>query len=189
MHVWHLDAPGVHELAHQFHVSVVRMRRRFTAITHGAWRFPRLAYTVKRAPLPMPIRIHAQEARHVGELRFAVEGGLEFERVLGRQDARDRAIELFGKLGVWDTEHNSGVLIYVQLVDRRIEIVADRGISARVAQAQWDAICRRMEAAFRDRRFEAGALAAIGEITKLLAQHFPPLSENPDELPNSPVVL
>ena len=133
--------------------------------------------------------IAASEKTHDGELRFAVEAGLDPRALCGGMSARRRAEALFSSLRVWDTEHNSGVLIYVQLVDRRIEIVADRGISARVAQAQWDAICRRMEAAFRDRRFEAGALAAIGEITKLLAQHFPPLSENPDELPNSPVVL
>ena len=133
--------------------------------------------------------IAASEKTHDGELRFAVEAGLH-PRVLCRgMSARRRAEALFSSLRVWDTEHNSGVLVYVQLVDRRIEIVADRGISARVAQAQWDAICRRMEAAFRERRFEAGALVAIGEITTLLAQHFPPLSENPDELPNSPVVL
>ncbi|NBR29019.1 MAG: hypothetical protein EBT83_11515, partial [Betaproteobacteria bacterium] len=90
---------------------------------------------------------------------------------------------------VWDTEHNSGVLIYVQLVDRRIEIVADRGIAARVAQPEWDAICRRMEAAFRERRFEAGALAAIAEITALLARHFPPQGDNPNELSDKPVIL
>ena len=81
------------------------------------------------------------------------------------------------------------MLIYVQLVDRRIEIVADRGISALAGQAQWDAICRRMEAAFRQRRFEAGALAAINEITALLKAHFPPLGENPNELSDKPVVL
>jgi uncharacterized membrane protein len=90
---------------------------------------------------------------------------------------------------VWDTAHNSGVLIYVQLVDRRIEIVADRGITARVPQAQWDTICRLMESAFRAGRFEDGAQAAIVEITRLLRQHFPPLANNPNELPDQPVVL
>jgi uncharacterized membrane protein len=96
---------------------------------------------------------------------------------------------MFGALNVWDTAHNSGVLIYVQLVDRRIEIVADRGISAKVAQSEWDAICRRMEDAFKADRFQAGAVTAIGEITALLARHFPPLGENPNELPDGPVVL
>jgi uncharacterized membrane protein len=92
-------------------------------------------------------------------------------------------------LNVWDTAHNSGVLIYVQLVDRRIEIVADRGISAKVDQSEWDAICRRMEDAFRAGRFEGGAVTAIAEITTLLARHFPALDQNPNELPDGPVVL
>ena len=90
---------------------------------------------------------------------------------------------------MWDTEENSGVLIYLQMVDRRIEIVADRGINRMVQQSEWDAICRHMENEFRAGRFEAGTLAAIGEVTELLAKHFPPLSANPDELPNRPVVL
>jgi uncharacterized membrane protein len=96
---------------------------------------------------------------------------------------------LFSELRVWDTEANSGVLIYLQMVDHRIEIVADRGISRLVAQSEWDAVCRRMEAEFRERRFEAGTLGAINEITELLAKHFPPEADNPDELPNRPVVL
>ena len=129
------------------------------------------------------------EARHDGELRFAVEGGLDAEALWRGQSARGRAIELFAQLRVWDTEHNSGVLIYVQLVDRSIEIVADRGINAKVAQESWDGICRRMEAAFGEGRYEQGTLAAIDEVTALLARHFPPGGSNPNELPNQPVVL
>ena len=145
--------------------------------------FPKSAFSAVEA------EISASETQHGGELRFAVEAGLHPQPLWHGQTARRRAEELFASLRVWDTAHNSGVLIYVQLVDRRIEIVADRGISALVAQAQWDAICRRMEAAFRQRRFEAGALAAINEVTALLKQHFPPLGENPNELSDKPVVL
>ncbi|HYK12787.1 MAG TPA: TPM domain-containing protein [Burkholderiales bacterium] len=133
--------------------------------------------------------IAASEKSHDGELRFAVEAGLHPLPLWRGQTARQRAQEMFGALNVWDTAHNSGVLIYVQLVDRRIEIVADRGISAKVAQSEWDAICRRMEDAFKADRFQAGAVTAIGEITALLARHFPPLGENPNELPDGPVVL
>ena len=133
--------------------------------------------------------IAASEQNHDGELRFAVEAALHTLPLWRGQSTRARADELFAALRVWDTAHNSGVLIYVQLVDRRIEIVADRGINARVAQSQWDTICRRMETAFREQRFEEGALAAIGEITALLAEHFPPLGNNPNELPDKPVVL
>ena len=133
--------------------------------------------------------IRASEETHDGELRFVVEAGLHPLPLARGQSVRARALELFSSLRVWDTAHNSGVLIYVQLVDRRIEIVADRGIDARVAQQEWDAICQRLEAAFRGDRFEAGALQAIGEITELLAEYFPPQGENPNELPNRPVVL
>ncbi len=133
--------------------------------------------------------IRASEKTHNGELRFAVEAGLDLRPLLRGQTARRRAEEVFANLGVWDTESNSGVLIYVQLVDHRIEIVADRGINAKVTQPEWDTICRRMEQAFRQKRYQQGVLSSIDEITMLLAQHFPPLSDNPDELPDAPVVL
>jgi hypothetical protein len=133
--------------------------------------------------------IKTSEAMHDGELRFAVEGGLDLLSLLKGISPRRRALEVFSRLRVWDTEHNSGVLIYVQFVDRRIEIVADRGINARVEQEQWDTICRRMEVAFRSRQFEAGVLEGITEATALLARHFPPAGDNPNELPDSPVVL
>jgi uncharacterized membrane protein len=133
--------------------------------------------------------IAASEHSHRGELRFALEASLEPLDVLRGYPARARAVEVFSRLRVWDTEENSGVLIYLQMVDRRIEIVADRGINRVIEQSQWDSICRRMEAAFRDGRFETGALAAIEEITALLARHFPPGKDNPNELPDRPVVL
>ena len=133
--------------------------------------------------------IAASENRHRGELRFALEASLEPLDVLRGIPARARALDLFSTLRVWDTEENSGVLIYLQMVDHRIEIVADRGINRLVAQTEWDAICRRMEAAFREGQFEAGTMCAIGEVTELLARHFPPSASNPDELPNRPVVL
>jgi uncharacterized membrane protein len=133
--------------------------------------------------------IKVSESKHDGELRFAVEAGLDLLPLLRGTTPRHRAQEEFSRLRVWDTEHNSGVLIYVQLVDRRIEIVADRGIDAKVGQAKWDAICRRMEHAFRLGRFEEGVLEGIEEITALLMRHFPPGETNPDELPDQPVVL
>jgi len=133
--------------------------------------------------------IAASEKRHSGELRIALEASLEPLHVLRGQTARDRAHEVFARLRVWDTEGDSGVLIYLQMVDHKIEIVADRGIDRLVPQAEWDAICKRMEQAFRAGRFEDGVVRAVGEITELLAAHFPPGAENPDELPNRPVVL
>jgi len=129
------------------------------------------------------------ERRHDGELRFAVEAGLTFSALWHGQTARQRAVEVFSRLRVWDTERNSGVLIYVQLVDRKVEILADRGVSALVPQAEWDAICHRIEQRYRKGEFERGTLAAIEEITARLAQHFPPRETNLNELPNRPVLM
>ena len=133
--------------------------------------------------------IRESERSHDGELRFAVEGGLKLWLLLHQRTPRARAIEMFAHLRVWDTAHNSGVLIYVQAVDRHIEIIADRGINAKVEQRQWDAIAGRMQADFRAQRYEAGVIEGMREITALLARHFPPTGANPDELPDAPVVL
>lgn len=133
--------------------------------------------------------IAASERSHRGELRFVVEAGLPLASLLRDETPRRRAIELFARLGVWDTENNSGVLIYVQLVDRRIEIVADRGINARVGDAYWAAVCRRIETAFAADQNELGILRALEEISVVLAQHFPPTVDDQNELPNAPLLL
>lgn len=133
--------------------------------------------------------MRGSERRHRGELKFALEGGLDLFPLLRGVTARRRAIELFSLLRVWDTEENSGVLIHPQLVDRDIEIVRDRGIDSKVGRKRWDAICRRMGQVFRARRFEEGVLDGIEEIAQFLAKHFPARRDNPDELPDRPVVL
>ncbi len=133
--------------------------------------------------------VRESEAKHAGELVVALEAGLHLRALLRGQTPRSRALDSFSELRVWDTEHNSGVLIYLQLVDRAIEIVADRGINARVPQHDWNAICHRMEEAFKRGEFERGVLAAIDEVTALLARHFPPHGRKHDELPDRPVVL
>jgi hypothetical protein len=166
---------------------MVKLKRALAHLFATAW-------TVRRAfPQPVLDRIEAgiksSEQRHSGEIRFAVEGPLEFLPVLRGLEPRARALEVFSLLRVWDTEHNVGVLIYVQLVDRDIEIVADRGIAARIPQTAWDAICQRMQDAFKAGRYEAGALAGIGDVTELLARHFPAQRPDIDELPDRPVVL
>lgn len=133
--------------------------------------------------------IAANEKRHDGELRFAVEASLPFGALARGVSARHRAIELFAQLRVWDTERNSGVLIYLLLADRRVEIVADRGIHRKVGDPAWESICGNMQRAFAAREFERGVLRAIDAIGDLLAAHFPPQPGNPNELPNKPVIL
>lgn len=133
--------------------------------------------------------IKASEATHAGQIRFVVEGALDGAPLFRDQSARDRAIDVFSQLRIWDTEHNNGVLIYLLLADRDVEIVVDRGIDAKVGAAGWEAICQMMEAAFREGRFEQGVIAGIDAVTQHLALHFPNDGAAPNELPDTPVVL
>jgi uncharacterized membrane protein len=133
--------------------------------------------------------IRAAESRHTGELRFAIESCLDFRRLVAGTSARDRAVGAFARLGMWDTAQRNGVLIYLLLADRDIEIVADRGFDGRVSAAEWEAVCRAMEAEFRAGRFEAGALAGIRGVSALVARHFPPGDAERNELPDTPVVF
>lgn len=133
--------------------------------------------------------IAASETAHRGELRFVVEGPLPISALCRGVSARSRATALFARLRIWDTEENSGILIYVQLVDRRVEILADRGIARRVPQAEWEAICRGMERRFRAGEWRNGALEAVEQAGAVLARHFPATAANPDELPDTPLVL
>jgi uncharacterized membrane protein len=130
------------------------------------------------------------ERRHRGQVRFVCEASLPLGRVLHKLSPRERALELFGLLRIWDTEENCGVLIYALLADRDVEVVADRGIHAKVGAAAWESICRRIEAAFRVGRYADGAAAGIREVNELLAQHYPrgaaPVS---NELPDRPLVM
>lgn len=129
------------------------------------------------------------EVRHGGEIRFAVEPNLALAPLLRGVDARQRGVELFGQLRVWDTERNNGVLIYLLLADRDVEIVADRGLNGRVQSAEWEAICQAMEADFRRGAFEAGVRQGIKAIGELLARHFPPPADNRNELPDRPTLI
>jgi uncharacterized membrane protein len=129
------------------------------------------------------------EARHAGEIRFAVETAYDLPDLWFGVGARQRALEVFGQLGVWDTEGNNGVLIYVLMADHDVEIVADRAIAARVTQAEWDAICREVEDHYRAGRFTEGSVAAVQAVGRLLARHFPAQGGDRNEQPNQPVLL
>jgi len=135
-------------------------------------------------------RVAASETGHSGEIRVCVEAGLPWSYLRRRATPRERAVAMFGKLRVWDTEHNNGVLIYLLLAEHAIEIVADRGLSRHVAAAQWRTIADTMSAAFAAGQFEAGLNQAIDAVDALLRQHYAlaPGETNPNELPDEPDV-
>ena len=133
--------------------------------------------------------ITTTEREHGGELRFVVEHALPPLQLLQGLTARERALQVFGHLRIWDTEANNGILVYVLLAERAVEIVADRGIAHRVPQAQWDELCLQLQSCFAQGRFRDGALLAVEASATLLRQHFPAAGARSNELSDQPVLL
>lgn len=133
--------------------------------------------------------IQQSETTHSAEIRFAVESSLSFFEILQGSSCFDRGVDVFSELRVWDTEQNNGVLIYLLLADRNIEIIADRGVNKKVDVNEWMRICQLMEEYFRKKQFEIGVLKGIAEITKILTKLYPAQTENINELSNKPVIL
>jgi uncharacterized membrane protein len=129
------------------------------------------------------------ESTHSGQIRFVVEGNLDAVDILRKKTGKKRAIEIFSQLRVWDTEENNGVLIYLLLADHDFEILGDRGIHYHVGEAGWERISQEMEKRFRKGQFESGVLYGIEQIGQMLAQHYPPNSNQQNELPNTPIVM
>ncbi|MDF1481153.1 TPM domain-containing protein [Extensimonas sp. H3M7-6] len=136
-------------------------------------------------------RVQASERQHTGQIRIAIEGGLPWSYLRRAAPPRERAVMLFGKLRVWDTAHNNGVLIYLLLAERAIDIVADRGLAQRVPAQQWQDIVARMAATFRAGQHAQGLALAIDEVHALLVQHFPAQGgeARTNELPDRPVII
>jgi uncharacterized membrane protein len=133
--------------------------------------------------------IAESERQVAGEICFVIEAAGEFAALRAGLSPRQRALAHFARLGVWDTAANNGTLIYVSLADRCVEIIADRGIAARVSESEWQDICRTVEGHFRAGDYTAGSLAAIRAVAARLAQHFGAASPHGNELPNQPVLL
>ncbi len=130
------------------------------------------------------------ESQHPGEIRVAIEASLSPAQLWRGVTPRDAAIATFAQLGVWDTEHNNGVLIYVLLADHDVEIVADRGVGeGRVPQQEWQAACDVMRAHFREGQFEQGVVTGIHAVADVLARYPPDRPDVGNELPNAPVVF
>jgi uncharacterized membrane protein len=129
------------------------------------------------------------EREHAGEIRFAIETALPLPVVWAGLTPRQRALQVFANLHVWDTHANNGVLIYVLRADRAVEIIADRGISARATEAEWRELCRAVETEYRAHRYAEGSVAAVAGVARLLGKHFPGGGPAINELPNQPVLL
>ena len=133
--------------------------------------------------------IKSVERRTSGEIRFAIETALDIPELWAGKHPRERATEVFAQLNVWDSELSNGVLIYVLVADRDVEIVADRGAAARIGQDGWQAACRLMEGHFRGGRFVEGSVAGVTAVGGLLERHFPARAADRNELPNQPTLL
>jgi uncharacterized membrane protein len=135
-------------------------------------------------------RVAASEGRHSGEIRVCVEASLPLSYLWRNATPRERAVAMFGKLRVWDTEHNNGVLIYLLLAEHAIEIVADRGLNRHVSAERWRELTAGMAEAFRRGDYEGGLNAAVDAVGQMLDRHFPWAGPeaNPNELPDAPVV-
>jgi uncharacterized membrane protein len=163
---------------------VTRLLRHLCALPGAVARaFPGNAF------LKIEEAIRQNEKLHDGEIRFAVEAALHPAELWRGVTARERAIAAFSELGVWDTERNNGVLIYLLLADRDVEIVADRGFNGKVTAAEWEAACRRMESALREARHADAVIAGIEALSQIIACHFPPSPGGRNELPDTPAAL
>ncbi|MFT3906282.1 MAG: TPM domain-containing protein [Steroidobacteraceae bacterium] len=165
-------------------MDVLRWLRHLSA---PRWRMRRRFDAAVRALIEREVK--AAEARHGGEICFVVEGALPWPLLWRGCGPRERALQLFAALSVWDTEGNNGVLIHVLFADHSVEFVADRGISCRIAAADWEPLCREVEAHYRAGRFAEGSAAAIRGVAGLLVRYFPQQGPDRDELPNQPLLL
>lgn len=161
--------------------------RIFKHLLHFPWRVHR-AFPLHTMRV-IESAILDSELSHVAELRFAVEGALDWPELMRALTPRERALEVFSNLRVWDTEHNNGVLIYLLLADQDVEIIADRGVSQRIAAAEWEAVCRAMESLLRQGKYEAAVLQGVALVGALLQQHYPATMNRRNELDNRPVVV
>jgi uncharacterized membrane protein len=154
-----------------------------TSAAHGRRKFPQEALAA------IATAITAGEQTHRGELRLIVEASLPLDAVWAGVTNRQRALALFAEHGVWDTEDNCGVLIYVNLAEHKVDIVADRNINRKIDTATWQAVCRTMTDGFGRGEFQASTVAAVAKVNELLRLHFPATGARANELPDNPIML
>src|ERR1700683_177092 len=165
-------------------MKLLRLLRHLPHTRWSTWR--RFAPAVRDA---IEQAIGECEARHGGEIRFVVETAFDLPELMRGLPTRARALQVSGQFGVGDTARDSGVLIYVLMADRAVEIVADRGIASRIHQNEWEAVCRQMQHHYREGRFRDGSVVGILGVGALLGRHFPGKAASDNELPDQPVFL
>jgi uncharacterized membrane protein len=133
--------------------------------------------------------IEASETRHRAEIRVAIEVALDLRTLWRVRTPRERALEVFGELGVWNTIERNGVLIYVLVAERDVEIVADAGFCGRVNDQEWREVCALIEREFAARRWRDGVLRGIAAVSSVLEREFPASGANRNEQANRPSVL
>lgn len=171
-------------MATSFGKRIKRVLRHWrTTAAHGRRAFPPATLEA------ISSAISAGEQLHRSELRFIVEASMPFDTLWNDMTNRQRAVALFAEYGVWDTEDNCGVLIYVNLAEHKVDIVADRNVGRKIGAVQWQAVCRTMTKGFAEGNFHDSTLDALAHINALLQQHFPATGERPNELPDRPIVL
>lgn len=164
------------------------LKRLFAHASTGHLHARRIFPAATRAAIEQAVKDCEHE--HPGEVRFVIEPALPLWAVWRRLTPRQRAVQVFSELRAWDTEHNDGVLIYVLLADRAVEIVADRGVArGRVPPQEWDAACHLMESHFREGRFEDGAVAGVRAVAAVLARYPAGPRDVGNEQPDAPVIL
>ena len=168
-------------------VKANRFKRLWQHWQYPLWRVTR--YFPTQALRDLGEHIGLSERYHRGEIRFVVEARLNTATVLSGLDTRSRALQWFGELGVWDTAENCGVLVYVLFADRAVEVVADRGIAAKVPHEEWQAVCNTMQVLFQQGDFTAGLTQGLQQVNQILCQHFPADgTATVNELPNEVIL-
>ena len=169
-------------------MSHLKIFQRFLKHTFAGRRLVR-SYFPKKVLKAIEEEIKSSEEQHRAEIRVAVEANFNFSQIYQKMTSLDRAVQVFSDLRIWDTRENNGVLVYILLVERKIEIVADRGIYKKLGKDYWAQVNQQMVKYFKEKKYKEGVIYSLKEITNEMVKLFPKQGEDPDELPDSVVIL
>jgi uncharacterized membrane protein len=143
----------------------------------------------KKDRLEIAQAVQQAEKGHVGEIQVVIEGHIPCSQAY-HQNTRLRAQQLFAELGVWDTELNSGVLLYLNLCERKVEIVIDRGLKNATQAETWNEICQNIIVNLTQKQYLRAVTKGVDDIGQVLNQYYVESDlHNQNELPNEPIIL